>query len=156
MFSSIGLPGLNGFIGEFLIMLGAFDAVIQKGVAGTSVGLNWLIMIVAVSGVVLGAVYMLWMYQRVIFGPLKNEENKKLTDLSSREVLVFAPLLAMMLVMGLYPKPFLDRMEKSVTTTLARAEAKRIADASRFRLAQETSTASTVSRKAATQLMLYP
>ena len=64
-------------------------------------------MIFAVSGVVLGAVYMFWMYQRVIFGPLKNEENKKLTDLSSREVLVFAPLLVMMLVMGLYPTPFL-------------------------------------------------
>jgi NADH-quinone oxidoreductase subunit M len=137
MFSSIGLPGLNGFIGEFLIMLGAFDAVIQKGVASTSAGFNWFIMIVTVSGVVLGAVYMLWMYQRVIFGPLKNEENKKLTDLSSREVLVFAPLLVMMLVMGLYPKPFLDRMEKSVTTTLARAEAKRIADTARIRFSRE-------------------
>ena len=133
MFSSIGLPGLNGFIGEFLIMLGAFEAVIRKGVVGASAGINWLIMAVTVSGVVLGAVYMLWMYQRVIFGPLKNDENKKLTDLSSREVLVFAPLLVMMLVMGLYPRPFLERMEKSVTTTLARAEAKRVADDARFR-----------------------
>ena len=137
MFSSIGLPGLNGFIGEFLIMLGAFNAVIQKGVAGTSAGFNWFIMIVMVSGVVLGAVYMLWMYQRVIFGPLKNDENKKLTDLSSREVLVFAPLVAMMLVMGLFPKPFLDRMEKSVQETLTRAEAKRVADTARFRFSRE-------------------
>jgi len=133
MFSSIGLPGLNGFIGEFLIMLGAFEAVIQKGIVGSSAGLNWLIMIVTVSGVVLGAVYMLWMYQRVIFGPLKNEENKKLTDLSGREVLVFAPLLALMLIMGLYPNPFLSRMEKSVTATLERAEAKRVADENRLR-----------------------
>jgi NADH-quinone oxidoreductase subunit M len=157
MFSSIGLPGLNGFIGEFLIMLGAFDAVIQKGVAGTSAGLNWLIMIVAVSGVVLGAVYMLWMYQRVIFGPLKNEENKKLTDLSSREVLVFAPLLAMMVVMGLYPKPFLDRMEKSVTTTLARAEAKRVADALRFGVTQGGSTTQTASSvEAVTPVAVQP
>jgi NADH-quinone oxidoreductase subunit M len=156
MFSSIGLPGLNGFIGEFLIMLGAFDAVVQKNVASTSAGMNWFIMTVAVSGVVLGAVYMLWMYQRVIFGPLKNEENKKLTDLSSREVLVFAPILAMMLVMGLYPKPFLDRMEKSVTTTLARAEAKRIADASRYRLTQETSTTQAASAKAVTVVVGQP
>ena len=87
---------------------------------------------------------MLWMYQRVIFGPLKNDENKKLTDLSSREVLVFAPLLVMMVVMGLYPTPFLDRMEKSVTATLARAEAKRVADESRMRLSQDTHETRTV------------
>ena len=92
---------------------------------------------------------MLWMYQRVIFGPLKNEENKKLTDLSSREVLVFAPLLVMMLVMGLYPTPFLDRMEKSVTATLARAEAKRVADESRMRLSQDIHDTQTASVKAA-------
>jgi NADH-quinone oxidoreductase subunit M len=107
MLSSIGLPGLNGFVGEFLILLGAFKANTWAGV-------------LAVSGVVLGAVYMLWMYQRVIFGPIKNEENKKLIDLSRREVAVFAPLLALMLVMGLYPRPFLSRMEKSVEATLAR------------------------------------
>jgi NADH-quinone oxidoreductase subunit M len=107
MLSSIGLPGLNGFIGEFLIMLGAFKANVWAGVF-------------AVSGIVLGAVYMLWMYQRVIFGPLKNEENKKLLDLSPREVAIFAPLVALMLVMGLYPQPLLTRMEKSVEATLAR------------------------------------
>ena len=156
MFSSIGLPGLNGFIGEFLIMLGAFDAVVQKGIASTSAGVNWLIMIFTVSGVVLGAVYMLWMYQRVIFGPLKNEENRKLTDLSSREVLVFTPLLVMMVVMGLYPTPFLDRMEKSVTATLARAEAKRVADESRMRLSQDTHDTQTVSVKAAIPVVAQP
>ena len=156
MFSSIGLPGLNGFIGEFLIMLGAFEAVILKGVVGASAGINWLIMTVMVSGVVLGAVYMLWMYQRVIFGPLKNDENKKLTDLSSREVLVFAPLLAMMVVMGLYPKPFLDRMEKSVTATLARAEAKRVADDARFRADRMTLEARTVAVKTETSVVAQP
>lgn len=77
-------------------------------------------MLAAISGVVLGAVYMLWMYQRVMFGPLENEENKKLTDLSQREVLVFAPLLALMLLMGLFPTPFLSRMEKSVEAALSR------------------------------------
>jgi NADH-quinone oxidoreductase subunit M len=107
MLSSIGLPGLNGFIGEFLILLGAFQANAWAGV-------------LAVSGVVFGAVYMLWMYQRVIFGPLKNEENTKLTDLSRREIAVFVPLLVLMLLMGLYPRPFLTRMEKSVEATLAR------------------------------------
>ncbi|MEW6298283.1 MAG: NADH-quinone oxidoreductase subunit M [Thermodesulfobacteriota bacterium] len=112
MLSSIGLPGLNGFIGEFLILLGAFGANTWAGVFG-------------VSGVVLGAVYMLWMYQRVMFGPLRHEENTKLTDLSRREVAVFVPLLALMLVMGVYPKPFLARMEKSVEATLARVQTAR-------------------------------
>ncbi|MGH8005532.1 MAG: NADH-quinone oxidoreductase subunit M [Candidatus Binatia bacterium] len=111
MLSSIGLPGLNGFVGEFLILLGAFKASTLFG------GL-------AVLGVVLGAVYMLWMYQRVIFGPLKNEENTKLLDLSRRELVVLVPLVVMMLVMGLYPRPFLTRMEKSVEATLARVTAR--------------------------------
>lgn len=120
MFSSIGLPGLNGFIGEFLILLGAFKALIVDGVTISSPLWGKVYMLAAISGVVLGAVYMLWMYQRVMFGPLENEENKKLTDLSQREVLVFAPLLALMLLMGLFPTPFLSRMEKSVEAALAR------------------------------------
>jgi NADH-quinone oxidoreductase subunit M len=111
MLSSIGLPGLNGFIGEFLIMLGAFKANPQAGA-------------LAVSGVVFGAVYMLWMYQRVIFGPLKNKENEKMADLSRREIAFFVPLLVLMVVMGLYPKPLLSRMEKSVEATLARVAQK--------------------------------
>src|SRR5262249_29116543 len=119
MLSSIGLPGLNGFVGEFLILLGAFRANLWAGV-------------LAVSGVVLGAVYMLWMYQRVIFGPLKNEENAKLVDLSRREVAIFVPLLAMMLFMGLYPRPLLIRMEKSVEATLARVKTPRQAQTENF------------------------
>ena len=109
MLSSIGLPGLNGFVGEFLILLGVFKASPLFGA-------------IAVSGVVLGAVYMLWMFQRVMFGPVTNAANSGLKDLDRRHVLVFAPMLALMLFMGLYPRPFLTRMEKSVEATLARME----------------------------------
>jgi NADH-quinone oxidoreductase subunit M len=111
MLSSVGLPGLNGFVGEFLILLGAFRTYPVPT-------------IIAVSGVVLGAVYMLWMYQRVMFGPLNNPANRQLKDLSQREILVFVPILVMLFVMGLYPKPFLSRMEPSVQAYLARMHQK--------------------------------
>ncbi|MFN8627138.1 MAG: NADH-quinone oxidoreductase subunit M [Candidatus Binatia bacterium] len=107
MLSSVGLPGLNGFVGEFLILLGAFQTQPLAAIVGT-------------SGVLLGAVYMLWMYQRVMFGPLTNPANKELRDLAPREILVFLPILVMLFVMGLYPKPFLDRMEPSVHAYLTR------------------------------------
>ncbi|HZM15368.1 MAG TPA: NADH-quinone oxidoreductase subunit M [Candidatus Krumholzibacteria bacterium] len=99
--SSIGLPGLNGFVGEFLILLGAFHQ-------------HRLLTIVASTGVVLGAIYMLWMVERVLFGPVRHEENRKLPDLSPREILTFAPLLILIVVMGVYPRPFLQRMHASV------------------------------------------
>jgi NADH-quinone oxidoreductase subunit M len=111
MLSSVGLPGLNGFVGEFLILLGAFETYRVAAIVGT-------------SGVLLGAVYMLWMYQRVMFGPLTNPANRNLPDLSKREVLVFAPILVMCFVMGLYPKPFLSRMEPSVLAYLNRMHQK--------------------------------
>jgi NADH-quinone oxidoreductase subunit M len=111
MLSSVGLPGLNGFVGEFLILLGAFKTYPVAAV-------------VATSGVILGAVYLLWMYQRVMLGPLDNPKNKELRDLSAREILVFVPLLVMMFVMGLYPKPFLTRMEPTVDAYLVRLHAK--------------------------------
>ena len=104
-FSSIGLPGLNGFVGEFLIMLGAF-----------SVTPGWTA--AAATGVILGAIYMLWMVRRVIFGPLANPENQKLTDLNGREILILAPILALIVLMGVYPQPFLDRMKPAVDLTL--------------------------------------
>jgi NADH-quinone oxidoreductase subunit M len=107
--SSVGLPGLNGFVGEFLIMLGAF----ARWPAATAV---------AASGIVLGAVYMLWMCQRVMFGPLANPENQNLRDLSMREIAVFAPLVVLILVMGVYPEPFHRRMEPAVTRALAHLE----------------------------------
>ncbi len=106
--SSIGLPGLNGFVGEFLILLGAFR-------------MNTVLAALAVTGVVLGATYMLWMYQRVMFGPLDNPENEKLTDMTASELAVMLPLIALIVLMGVYPAPFLKTMEASVVTTLERA-----------------------------------
>jgi NADH-quinone oxidoreductase subunit M len=105
MFSSIGLPGLNGFVGEFLILLGAFSVTPLWTAA-------------AATGVILGAIYMLWMVRRVIFGPLANPENQKLTDLNGREILILAPILALIVLMGVYPQPFLDRMKPAVDLTL--------------------------------------
>ena len=118
--SSIGLPGLNGFVGEFLILLGAF-------------GFDARLAAVAVTGVVLGAAYMLWMYQRVMFGPIDREENLALTDMNWREVVVIGPLLVLIVVMGVYPQPFLNTMEASVVVTLQRAQGMQITDVERPR-----------------------
>src|SRR5215471_8014244 len=107
LFSSIGLPGLNGFVGEFLILLGAF---------GVTPG--WTA--AAATGMILGAIYMLWMFRRVIFGPLTNPENQTLKDLNGREILILAPVVALILFMGLYPQPFLSRMKPSIDLTLKR------------------------------------
>lgn len=108
-FSSVGLPGLNGFVGEFLILLGGFEfAPIPT--------------VVAVSGVIFGAAYMLWVYQRMMFGPLDNRANALLTDLTGRERAYLAPLLVLIVVMGVYPQPFLDRINPSVERFLARVE----------------------------------
>jgi NADH-quinone oxidoreductase subunit M len=104
--SSIGLPPLNGFVGEFLILMGAFQANAVYGV-------------LAATGVVLGAIYMLWMYQRVFFGEVKHKENEGLKDLSVREIAVFAPLILMVFVMGVYSKPFISKMEPSVNKFIA-------------------------------------
>jgi NADH-quinone oxidoreductase subunit M len=106
-FASIGLPGLNGFIGEFLILLGAF-----------SVTPGWTA--AAATGIILGAVYMLWMYRRVFFGPITHPENQKLADLNPRELLILAPVIALIVIMGIYPQPFLSRMKPSVDVTLHR------------------------------------
>ena len=107
MLASVGLPGLNGFVGEFLILLGSFG--------------RWpWATAVATSGVILGALYLLWMYERVIFGPLAHEENAKLEDLSAREVTVLLPVVALCLVMGLFPAPFLRRMQPSIDLILQR------------------------------------
>ena len=100
--SSIGLPPLNGFVHEFLILVGAFEANVWWGV-------------LASTGVVLGAIYMLWMFQRVFFGEITNEKNQTLKDLNAREILVFIPLIVMIFWMGVYSKPFVQRMEPSVT-----------------------------------------
>jgi NADH-quinone oxidoreductase subunit M len=99
--SSIGLPTLNGFIGEFLILQGVF--VVSKVWAAF-----------AASGVVLGAAYMLYLYQRTMFGKIENPKNERLLDMGQREFATFAPLLILAVWMGIYPAPFLRRLEKSV------------------------------------------
>jgi NADH-quinone oxidoreductase subunit M len=106
-FSSIGLPGLNGFVGEFLILLGAFRV-------------TPLWTAVAATGVILGAIYMLWMLRRVIFGPLSHSENQTLRDLNGREILILAPVVALIVFLGIYPQPFLSRMTPSIDLALRR------------------------------------
>jgi len=108
-FSSVGLPGTNGFVGEFLILIGAFESQLRW----------WTI--IATSGVILSAVYMLWVFQRVMFGELDNPENQKLTDLNAREIAIMVPLLVMIFFMGLYPKPFIDKMEPAIKKLVAQA-----------------------------------
>jgi len=99
--SSIGLPGTNGFVGEFLILLGAFKAKTVYGVLGA-------------TGVVLGAAYMLWMFQRVMFGEIKNPENLRLQDLNIREIAYMVPMIIMIFLMGIYPKLFFQKMDVTV------------------------------------------
>ena len=109
--SSIGLPGTNGFIGEFLILIGTWTSPIA--------GAQWLSAI-AGTGVVLGAVYMLWMYQKTMFGPVTNPANKSLPDLSLREWLTFAPLLVAIVVIGVQPQPLLSVVKQPVDEFIAR------------------------------------
>jgi NADH-quinone oxidoreductase subunit M len=99
--SSIGLPGTNGFVGEFLILLGAFQSNIVYGV-------------LAATGVILGAAYMLWMFQRVMFGKITNPKNEKLQDLSAREITILVPMVIMIFLMGIYPKLFFSKMDVTV------------------------------------------
>ena len=99
--SSMGLPLLNGFVGEFTILQGTFME-------------NWKWAAWAVPGVILAAAYLLWLYQRVFFGTVTNPKNEKLHDLTPREVLTFAPLLIMAFWIGLYPKPFFQILEQPV------------------------------------------
>ena len=104
--SSVGLPILNGFVGEFLIMLGMWTS--------TAVSHPHLVTMLAATGVIWAAVYMLWMLQRVLFGRVTNEKNAHLTDLNWRELGLLLPLLALMIYMGVYPRPFLNQSRASV------------------------------------------
>lgn len=103
--SSIGLPFLNGFVGEFLIMLGSWTSKLEH---------SWIATMLAATGVIWAAVYMLWMLQRVVFGKVTNPANAKLSDLNARELGLILPLLILMLLMGVFPQPFLDRSKASV------------------------------------------
>jgi len=107
--SSIGLPGLNGFVGEFLILLGAFQT-------------NKIYAVIAATGVIFAACYMLWMFQRVVFGQVTNEKNKDLKDLSWREIAIFAPLILFIIWIGVYPSTFLDKTKASTENFVAMME----------------------------------
>src|SRR5438094_2595880 len=104
--SYLGLPFLNGFVGEFLIMLGAWTSVAVRHA--------WIVTMLAGTGVIWAAIYMLWMLQRVVFGTKTSEANAKLSDLNAREIGLLLPLLALMLFMGVYPQPFLSRSRASI------------------------------------------
>lgn len=106
--SSMGLPGLNGFVGEFTILLGAWDA-------GQSGSLNSVLYAgLAAAGVILAAVYMLFMFQKMFLGPLDKDENRSLKDLNWREIATLVPLLVFIFWIGLYPKPFFGLMAPAV------------------------------------------
>jgi NADH-quinone oxidoreductase subunit M len=113
---SAGLPGLSGFIGEFLTILGTFIS------GGSHFPEGWphfipypkILAAVAATGVILGAVYLLYMFQKVMFGPLDNERNRDLPDASWREVAVFVPVIALIFALGLFPRPFLRVTENTV------------------------------------------
>jgi NADH-quinone oxidoreductase subunit M len=120
--SSIGLPFLNGFVGEFLIMIGTWTSTALPPLAAGMKGFGWaaglnpmrLATMLAATGVIWAAVYMLWMLQRVLFGKITNEKNAGLRDLNAREIGLLIPLLILMLFMGVYPRPFLDRSKASI------------------------------------------
>ncbi|MFC1563799.1 NADH-quinone oxidoreductase subunit M [candidate division KSB1 bacterium] len=110
--SSLGLPGLNGFIGEFLVLFGAYQ----------SPHIHNAYVVFSATGVILAAVYLLRMYQRVLFGGMTNEKNKDLKDLNAREMIVIIPILIFIIWIGVYPKPFIDKTEASVTQVIRRIE----------------------------------
>jgi NADH-quinone oxidoreductase subunit M len=107
--SSIGLPGTNGFVGEFLILIGTFQRYP-------------VVAMLATTGVIFAAAYMLPMVQRMILNPLSRDENRELKDLNRRERWIVAPLLGLILLIGVYPQPFLDRMSASVDALIERVE----------------------------------
>jgi NADH-quinone oxidoreductase subunit M len=110
-FSSIGLPGLNGFVGEFLILVGAFQ--VHRPAA-----------VLATTGIIFAAVYLLWMYQRVIFGEITHEENRRLPDLSVREWVILVPVLACIVWIGVYPVALTSKTEASVQALITQVQVK--------------------------------
>jgi NADH-quinone oxidoreductase subunit M len=116
MLASVGLPGTGGFVGELLILVGAFKV-------------NSLLAALAATGVILSAVYMLYLYRRIIFGKLTKDHLLKIKDLSSREIMVFAPLVILIFWMGIYPSSFLETMHVSVNNLIDRVESAQAASA---------------------------
>jgi NADH-quinone oxidoreductase subunit M len=112
--SSMGLPGLNGFVGEFTILLGSF------GSDAISAGIQSRILTgFGALGVILAAVYLLYMYQKLFLGPVDKEENKSLKDLNWREIIILVPLLVFIIWIGLYPKPFFDLIHPAVENLIS-------------------------------------
>jgi NADH-quinone oxidoreductase subunit M len=109
MLASVGLPGTSGFIGEFLSLIGTFQA-------------NTLVAFFATTGIILGACYMLYLYRRVIFGKIVHADVRTMLDLHPREVLVFAPMIAIVLWMGVYPSSFLKPIQPSIENLLERMQ----------------------------------
>ncbi len=109
LLSSAALPGTNGFVGEFLILLGAFRVSPWWAALGA-------------GGVILSAVYLLWAYQQVMHGPLVAKDPERLVELTPKELLVFVPLIVLIFAIGLYPRPLLDRSQAAVTAALARLQ----------------------------------
>ncbi len=105
MLASVGLPGTSGFVGEFLILTGVFQV-------------NTWVSLLSATGVILGATYMLYLYRRVVYGELTKDDVKAMLDLSPREIAIFGPLVFVVMWMGVYPLPFLDVMNQSVTNLL--------------------------------------
>jgi NADH-quinone oxidoreductase subunit M len=113
VFSSIGLPGLNGFIGEFLVLIGAFDSA--------NLGSNYYV-IFSTTAVILSAVYLLWLYQRVMLGPIDNEDNKDLKDINKTELISIIPILIFIVWIGVQPNTFLKITENSVKKVIENFE----------------------------------
>jgi NADH-quinone oxidoreductase subunit M len=109
MLASVGLPGTSGFVGEFLSLIGAFQVS------------TWVTFL-ATSGMILGAAYMLFLYRRIIFGTITREDVRAMLDLDWREVTVFAPMIAIVLWMGVYPSSFLRPMQPSVANLVERVQ----------------------------------
>ena len=113
--ASAGLPGLNGFVGEFLILIGSFKSTVLA---------SPVLVAVATSGVIFAAVYLLWMVYRTFWGPLNKEENENLADLNGREIGLLVPLVLLMIVLGVAPNPFLAKSEPAVRDLLEMVETK--------------------------------
>ena len=109
MLASIGLPGTSGFVGEFLVILGSFKY-------------STIVAFFATSGIILGAVYMLYLYKNIIFGSLTNEELKNILDLDLREKIILFPLIIMVLIIGIFPNIFLNPMRLSIKLIITNFE----------------------------------
>jgi NADH-quinone oxidoreductase subunit M len=109
MLASVGLPGTSGFVGEFLVFIGLFQD-------------NTWVAFLATTGIILGATYMLWLYRRVVFGELVHEDLKSILDVNRRELAYFVPLILIVLIMGVWPDPFLNVMHASVENLVAQVQ----------------------------------